>query len=183
MFASIPSRALARLRSTAIACGLLALHGCAPARAPATIAASSAPVGEPPTFAAYEVEMMRSAPAPLDLAGFRGGEHLVERFTSEAGEPPNFSGSYRIVSWSCGTHCSTGVVLDLRDGSIHTLPTMELGMAYRPDSALFIVNPRPEALFAPGEIPGWAMTHYLYWDGDQFHLLGPMFTTARHQRE
>ena len=175
----------------AIACGLLTLQGCAPVRSPATSAAdqgapaatSSARVREPPTFAAYEVEMMRRAPAPLDLTGFVGGEHIVERFASEAGEPPNFAGSYRIVSWSCGTHCSTGVILDLRDGSVHVLPTIELGMTYRPDSALLIVNPRPGTLFAPGQTPGWAMTRYLYWDGDRFHLLGPMFATAHRRRE
>jgi hypothetical protein len=140
--------------------------------------AASAP-GELPTFAAYAVDsMLRGEPAPVDLASHPDGPRLAEHVMAGADGPPDFAGGFRIVSWSCGTQCTTGVVIDFRDGSLHTLPTAELGLEYRLESALLIVNPHPEALFAVGETPDWARTRYFHWDGERFHLLGPLFMRA-----
>jgi hypothetical protein len=150
-------------------------------RAPQPRAAPAA-TAELPTFAAYAaLRLLRGEPAPVNLASHPDGERLAERFLAEAEGPPDFAGSFRIVSWGCGTHCTTGMVIDLRDGSLHTLPTAELGLEYRAESSLLIINPHPETLFAIGETPDWARTRYLYWDGERFHLLGPLFVGAPSQ--
>ena len=62
---------------------------------------------------------------------------------------PNFAGRYTIAEWSCGTGCSSSVVVDARNGQLYRdMPygTLDLsgtkytGLSFRVDSSLLIVE-------------------------------------------
>jgi hypothetical protein len=62
---------------------------------------------------------------------------------------PNFAGHYTVAQWSCGTGCSSGVVVDAETGHLYrnmpygTLDISETpykGLSFRIDSTLLIVE-------------------------------------------
>ena len=67
--------------------------------------------------------------------------------TGAAEGPPDFAGHLRLVSWGCGSGCIQHAVVSLKSGRAQVLPyTSEMGLSYRRDSRLLLINP-------PGEEP------------------------------
>lgn len=171
--ASAPARPRAPASDTTIAAPATACP------APAGTGATSTPPLEDsglPTFWQYAVaDYFQGIPAAIDLASHPDAARFADRLTAKLDQGPNFAGSYRLVSWGCGTQCTTSMIVDLRSGVVHDGVTAELDMHFRADSALLIVNPHPEKSFEIGEIPPWAGTRYYRWHQDRLELLGPHF--------
>jgi hypothetical protein len=182
--------------AAALGC-VLALLGCGSASRPAPApagGAASAPAsvcpkaaatsavagplaaGALPGFAQYAVSgYFQGMPASMDLASHPDAARFADRLSPELDQGPNFAGHYRLVSWGCGTHCTASLIVDLRSGAVHDGVVAELGLLFRADSALLIVNPHPERSFEVGEVPAWAATRYYRWHHDRLELLGPHF--------
>jgi len=91
------------------------------------------------------------------------------RLREAIGQPPDFAGFYRIVTWGSGTMAQTTAMIDVRDGRVIFAPfTSLLGVEYRANSRLLIENP-------PNEIqayikdsdqpkPSWLNTAYWVWE-------------------
>jgi hypothetical protein len=145
---------------------------------PKSAAAAGGPLaaGALPGFAQYAVsDYFQGMPAPMDLASHPDAARFADRLSPELDQGPNFAGHYRLVSWGCGTHCTASLIVDLRSGAVHDGVVAELGLLFRADSALLIVNPHPERSFEVGEVPAWAATRYYRWHHDRMELLGPHF--------
>jgi hypothetical protein len=62
-------------------------------------------------------------------------ERYRESVILDAQQGPNFAGRYTIAQWSCGTSCSSGVVVDARTGQLYRdLPYGTLVTSGNPDS-------------------------------------------------
>lgn len=168
----------------------LALLGCRPPQAETKRAAAAA-CPEPgtndasagsldntgiPSFQQYSVsDYFQGMPAAIDLTSHPDSARFAGQLRAKLDQGPNFAGHYRLVSWGCGTHCTALMLVDLRSGAVHDGVVAELGLHFRVDSALLIVNPRPEEYFEIGEVPPWAATRYYRWHQDRMELLGPYF--------
>jgi hypothetical protein len=176
--------------------GALVLQGCtssttglpspaAPADATSAPAECPAPVDKPvnslenvdlPSFRRYAVsEYFQGAPADIDPASHPDAARFTDRLAPALEQGPNFAGYYRLVSWGCGTHCTASLIVDLRSGAVHDGVVAELDLHFQVDSALLIVNARPEKYFEVGEVPPWAGTRYYRWHQGRLELLGPHF--------
>jgi hypothetical protein len=69
--------------------------------------------------------------------------------TLDAQQGPNFAGHYTIAQWSCGTGCSSSVVVDAETGQLYrhmpygtldTSGTAYTGLSFRINSSLLIVE-------------------------------------------
>ncbi len=132
------------------------------------------------SFAAFPGEPpLRQPPAApvLDSA-------IARKYTSllltEAAQPPNLSGHYRVFSWGCGTNCVNWAVLDLVTGrawfapsALTSCPRAEPdGTPYiesRSDSALLLAHDCREPL--KSEVAFDEQVAYR-WDGTRATELG-----------
>lgn len=86
----------------------------------------------------------------------------------------NFAAHYEIITWGCGTSCSTGIIVDVRTGKIvGNVPTCEWGRAFRPHSVLFVANPpaAPDSPEAKQQRPDWASPRVYVWTGQRFKAI------------
>jgi hypothetical protein len=76
-------------------------------------------------------------------------ERYRESVTFYARQGPNFAGHYTIAQWSCGTGCSSSVMVDAQTGQLYrkmpygtldTSGTKYTGLSFRVDSSLLIVE-------------------------------------------
>lgn len=109
----------------------------------------------PPRFEEYPVKsIFRGRARPVNLNSDPDAYRFRTRLRKGAIAPPDFAGYYRIVMWGCGTMCQIVNMVDLRSGRVYFLTQSELGVRYRVNSRLFVVNP-PEELrgFGGGYTP------------------------------
>jgi hypothetical protein len=156
--------------------------------------------GRLPSFTDYPVgQIFRGAPAkpqftkPAELPtdyiphsdDLLPDSDLRYRQTTEenAAAGPNFAGRYTIAEWSCGSGCSSFVVIDSITGKLYraapygTLLTRSAqhqfsGMSYRLDSTLLIVDGcyDSDQRRAEGQSPD-CFTRYYLWVAPRFKLL------------
>jgi hypothetical protein len=90
----------------------------------------------------------------------------------ESRKPPNFAGSYRFVSWGCGTDCARSLVINLRTGDVYDPPYGTFSKDWYPKWSgkgfEFHVNSR--LLVADGCFEKCGI-HYYEWTGDDFQLI------------
>jgi hypothetical protein len=81
---------------------------------------------------------------------------------------PNFAEHYTIISWGCGTMCQVVAIVDNRDGAVYFPITSTLGIDFRIDSNLLIVDPswKIQENFGEYEIPDWAHPRYYIWENN-----------------
>ena len=125
-------------------------------------------------------------------------ERYRESVEFDAREGPNFAGGYTIARWSCGTECSSMVVVDARTGTIYrdapfgTLDTSRhmktdgpkyAGLSFRKDSSLLIVEGCFDADFreANGKRPDCSRSYY-QWVAPRFKLLLKLPVTHTQER-
>lgn len=85
---------------------------------------------------------------------------------------PNFAGYYIVVQWGCGTECQMGAIINLKTGKVTEIPHSTLGIDYRADSRLFMVNPFwDEYRVNPEWYVSDPTTYYYHWNGQEFTLL------------
>ena len=79
--------------------------------------------------------------ATIDYLSNDKAEGHRDQIEEEIKKGINFSGSYIVVSWECGTNCETGVIIDANDGKIYDLPfDSSCGMDFRVNSNLLVIN-------------------------------------------
>lgn len=134
-----------------------------------------------PRFADHPADGPRNPlVAHVDFASNPDAALFTDALTAAIGEPPDFAGRYRIVQVGCGTSCQAALAVDAATGQVVTGPTAELGIDYRADSRLLVVNPieRVTAVFAEDQIPPWAATRWFLFDGSRFLPLTPVVPAA-----
>ena len=110
-------------------------------------------------YATYPVPTTyKGPPAPAKLVG-KMQNHFRTVIREGAISGPNFAGHFTIVSWGCGTSCSSFVIVNAIDGRVYepstpvvgfgdgSLDTDGIGIFYRLDSAVIAINACTEALF------------------------------------
>jgi hypothetical protein len=114
-------------------------------------------------------------------------ERYRESVTLDALRGPNFAGQYTIAGWSCGTGCSSMVVVDSRTGTLYrdvpfgTLDTsgnpqsenhVYAGLSFQRDSSLLVIEGCLDADFrdAKGQPPDCSRSYY-QWVSPRFKLL------------
>lgn len=107
----------------------------------------------------------------FELPNFK---QLVRR---EASKGPNFAGRFAIMSWTCGTWCSSVMAVDFQTGAPLTLPFNNViycpdfseggALLHRPDSRLLIVRGR---LGIDG-LEGPCGVYRFVWTGTRFSPL------------
>lgn len=56
----------------------------------------------------------------------------------------NFGGHYILVTWGCGSPCSSGAIVDVFNGNVFPIPTTAFGYSFRKNSTLLISDPPDE---------------------------------------
>jgi len=89
--------------------------------------ASSAQTIDGFSFQKYPVkEVYKGSKAPLNFTGNADAKAFRTRIKEgyKTGQV-DFAGYYVTIYWGCGTGCSMGAMVDVRDGKIYTLPDNE----------------------------------------------------------
>lgn len=94
-----------------------------------------------PVFADYPAEAAPQKRAKdVDFKGNkRAWQYRTTLRTALSGEP-DFNGHYAFAIAGCGTGCQLNWIIDLETGKVVWHGQTEMGVAYRPDSSLFIPN-------------------------------------------
>ena len=135
----------------------------------------SAPVAPPiprqPDFARYPVaERFRGTPAAPDLSSAADARRFRTVLRSGARSGPNFAGHYTVVTWGCGTSCQSHAIVDARSGKVTFIPfPTTLGLAYRLDSRLLVVDPSTECI--PADEWGPEFSVWLVWTGTELQTV------------
>ena len=141
------------MKALFVVTAVLALAACeakAPPAPPATPAAATpAPAATAATltnFAAYPAAVSKG---PKVLPAFKDDQKRYAEFKSRileaARKGVSFAGRYAVAEVGCGTGCRTGYIIDLTTGLVTDAPVDglkigSLGMAYRPNSTLFVAH-------------------------------------------
>lgn len=122
----------------------------------------------------------KSVPADLNSHPDAMMYRTVIREATEEG--PNFAEIYTIATWGCGTECQVSAIINRKNGKVY-FPGLgsELGLDYRFDSKLIVVNP-PQTIFEVWgsdikEIPEWLTTRYYVWENEKLTLLKELHMT------
>ncbi len=117
--------------------------------------------------------------APLNISGSAiepSDTEAMRFFEHWAGETPlevNFAGHYMLIPIPCGTMCEAIFIVDVITGKVFpTGEPAELGMRYKTDSQLLIVNPKEhvQELFED-DIPNWVTTQMFVWEENRLKLI------------
>ncbi|OHD10595.1 MAG: hypothetical protein A2086_04290 [Spirochaetes bacterium GWD1_27_9] len=107
----------------------------------------------------------------LDEKSKKEYSNFKTRINNSLKEKINFGGKYLIIEWGCGTECQTGVIINLEDGKIFSLPTTEWGAEYKPNSLLFVANPPSVNNEYNINRPYYAYPRYYIWNKNKFDLI------------
>ncbi|CAN5356268.1 hypothetical protein BH20GEM2_BH20GEM2_11830 [soil metagenome] len=141
------------------------------AMAPGAPPPAARPDGESPSFEDYPVEeIYRGEPAPVDLDSHPDARQFRTALSRGAAEGPNFAGHYTVVTWGCGTMCQQLRIVDARTGRVYEGPISMLGVEYRLDSRLLVINP-PQAV-RENPCPTCETTYYV-WNGEGLERIWP----------
>lgn len=119
------------------------------------------------------------------------------RLVKEAKKGPNFAGHYTVVTWSCGSPCSTMAIVDVQTGATFDLPFVGvLGwgscqggpdyggdlLSYRIDSSLLIITGSLEVLDPKDRMAheGPCRRFYYQWDRNRLNLLRTVIPIQAH---
>ncbi len=127
-----------------------------------------------PSFSDYPVALtFRGKVAPVDISSDPDARRFQTRLREGEQDGPNFADHFTLVTWECGTDCNVIAVIDAMTGAVAFGGGFDVGISFRRDSRLVILNP-PE-LVAQGwqfpndcEQPGIPETTYLEWTGKAF---------------
>ncbi|MBL8030214.1 MAG: hypothetical protein JNN11_03125 [Candidatus Doudnabacteria bacterium] len=99
--------------------------------------------------------------------------HVLEIEEVSKGKP-NFSGSYAIVNWGCGTSCLDGALINLKDGSVSMPEALvsQRGNFFRATSSLYVSDPNTNLEYnsAASPLATLPVKYYVLRDG-RFHLI------------
>lgn len=90
-----------------------------------------------------------------------------EAFKKEA----DFAGKYKVVQWGCGTACQVNSLVNLETGQIIDGFTSSMGVEYKMNSTIFIVDPFSEEDFQDGRSMIYGTAKIYNFDGTNFQLL------------
>jgi hypothetical protein len=109
-------------------------------------------------------------PAPVDLGSHPRARRYRSALGAGAAAGPNFAGHLTVVTWGCGTLCQEFMIVDARTGEVHEGRTTHVGVEYRLDSRLLVVNPPARAAEA-GCPPERCVPQYLAWNGERLEAV------------
>ena len=133
-----------------------------------------------PDFAAYPIAKnleFTGTPAPVDLESYKDAETYKTKLTEGAQKGPNYAGHLTIVGFGCGTQCQDNWLIDAKTGKILDRFSSMIGIKYKLDSTLLIINPPDkqleEAYNVHPEAPFWGDidTTYEVWTEGKFNIL------------
>lgn len=111
-----------------------------------------------PQFADYYQEVVPGPAGPYVnfSANQMAREMEAELWAATASAMPNFAGSFQLVEHNCGPYCQKHAILNHAPSDVVYFGLdSTLGLEFRPDSRLIIVNPSDEPLpsGSPRNIP------------------------------
>jgi hypothetical protein len=133
------------------------------------------PAAQMPSFEQYRVaENYKGKVAPPVLSEVQPA--IRAKLKGAARQKPNFAGHYILLTWSCGSECLTGCVIDATTGHIYMLPVSlccwnpdgvqtENPIEFHRDSKLIIFKGGRN-----GKACDWGQ-HYYQFDKGQFELI------------
>lgn len=124
-------------------------------------------------FEDYKVtEIYDGMPAEIDFSSSPGSDQFKTRYIDGTKSGTNFAGQYALITWGCGSGCQVISLVNILTGKISTVPfTASMGVEFRKDSRLLIVNPLESsdlARFFDKDFPAYAKPAYYKWESDQF---------------
>lgn len=126
-----------------------------------------------PRYADYPAAIYTgpAAPVQLDTDLKRA---MMTRLRKGSQAPPNFAGSYRIVTWGSGTNTQNGLVVDRRTGKVYEFPEdpadLELfNLQHRANSRLIVMTNRAYTLSIDCNRP--PRRFFLVFDQGKFRLV------------
>ena len=91
-------------------------------------------------FEDYKVEVYTGKLADPDFSTNPGAKTFKTRIINSCKDGINFAGHYTVIVWGCGTACQGSMIVDRKTGRIFSGVTSSLGVEFKKDSRLFIMN-------------------------------------------
>ena len=125
-------------------------------------------------FDDFKVRVDNSKKAGLDLNSHKYGRMFRTNLRNEfARDSANFAGHYSLVTWGCGSPCQMSLLIDRYTGKIYDAPFSSVGVDFRVNSRMLIVNPPDEDGFYPDHISGIPEIHIFNEDTKIFKKRDP----------
>ncbi|MBS0271221.1 MAG: hypothetical protein JSR85_01065 [Proteobacteria bacterium] len=117
-------------------------------------------------YAVPAEDIFTDTPAPVDLNSYEGAARFKTKLTQGAQAGPNYAGHYTIVTIGCGTQCQDNWLIDAKTGKILARFQSMIGITYKKNSFLVIINPPDETLLnsymANPDAPFWSQIKTIY---------------------
>ena len=129
---------------------------------------------ELPKYEQYPVkEIFNGVPVKVDLNSHKEGRLYRTRILEGVEKGVNFAGHYRIVLWGCGSNCQQFAIIDLQTGKICAMEGSGMGIVFRKDSRMIVVNPIDQETFnsITDKDKYLYPTEYYYWNGRKLQLI------------
>lgn len=110
---------------------------------PSPLAGSNAPA---PLYRHFPIAVYAGPHAPVTLRTKTAYAYRT-RLREGAQGPINFAGRYKVVTWGCGTSCTTGAIIDAISGDVAFLPSV-CCEDWPTDANFERVNTRPDSRLA-----------------------------------
>ena len=110
------------------------------------IAGRPAGAAEIPKFREFPAQVWNGPIAEPDLQSHPDARMFRTRLREAAGEGEiDFAGHYVLAIWGCGTACSTGALVDARDGTVYFLPFTTIAHNIDMDEGFRVYETRPDS--------------------------------------
>jgi len=133
--------------------------------------AQASPLTSIPKFSDYRVNQVYKGKnaTPRITDSWRDVRTLIR---DESRKPPNFAGSYRFVSWGCGTDCRSSLVINVKTGDIYDPEFGAISLDNYPTwiGKGFEFHSNSRLLVFDGCLQECGI-YYYEWKGGDFHLL------------
>jgi len=125
---------------------------------------------EAPTFDQYTSgKTFNGLLKSIDFSSHKNASTFKTRLNNLIGQKPNFSSTYIITLWGCGSSCQQFALVNAKNGDVF-IPniTASYGICFKLKSNLLIVNPLTQDLIdgLDDKTPVWLKTKYFKWDGE-----------------
>jgi hypothetical protein len=123
-------------------------------------------------FSDYPATLYTGKPADPDFTTNRDARQFMTRIKEACAEGINFAGKYTMVTWGCGSPCQGMALVDRETGRIRTGYGSSLGIGFRKNSRLIIVNNGAiDTLTGLIEPCAYCDVHQQVWTGSHFKEL------------
>ena len=121
------------------------------------------------SFEGYKIKEIYTGPkAPINNKDLEDNSSFKTRIIEGYKKDINYAGKYVWIQWGCGSGCQVNLMVNAETGKIFYPPVSALGVEYKVDSTMIIVDPFSEDYKENDRPEIYEPPTYYNFNGEQF---------------